>query len=516
MHSTRNQRLRRGAAILTIAALPAVGAAQPADDEIGIAVYVGDAMVKPYWPTPTLVVPERRVPAAKFPAIDIHCHWTIREDPTAMLRAMDERNVLAAVNLSGRWGDDLDRMVGVFGGTDPDRLLTFCNVDFSQAGDPDFAERWTAELRRAHGMGVRGLKVFKTLGLVTRDASGELVAVDDPRLDPIWRTCGEHGMPVLIHTGDPAAFFDPIDEHNERWMQLQRHPDWSFHGPEFPELDEVLAQRDRMMARHPRTTFIGPHIGSAADDLVKAAAMLDANPNLVLDISGRVAALGRQPYSARRFILKYQDRILFGTDRFPGRTNQPRYRIYYRFLETDDEYFQYYDHPFPPTGEWRIYGIFLPDDVLKKVYHDNAARVLGMPTLADLADREPARSAVPDHPRRDELLGTWAHQGEVGFAIERGPDDAVRIRYREDPQNVWDTVVTDVRWEDDTLRFSTHTYFNGAVVNGVRSRPGEHPFHGAQLDVTLEPADKPGRLTLRSRRDESGPTSVYTYLRTAD
>jgi predicted TIM-barrel fold metal-dependent hydrolase len=179
-------------------------------------------------------------------------------------------------------------------------------------------------------------------------------------------------MPVLIHSADPLAFFQPIDRNNERLMQLGRHPDWSFYGPQFPDREEVLAQRNRVLARHPGTSFIGAHLGGNAEDLAALGEVLDRYPNFVVDISGRVAELGRQPYSARRFFLKYPDRILFGTDRYPGRPDQPRHRVYYRFLETQDEYFEYHEHDFPPTGEWRIHGIFLPDDVLEKVYHLNA------------------------------------------------------------------------------------------------------------------------------------------------
>jgi predicted TIM-barrel fold metal-dependent hydrolase len=223
---------------------------------------------------------------------------------------------------------------------------------------------------------VSGLKVFKSLGLTTRDANGALIAVDDPRLDPIWAACGRLGMPVLIHTADPVAFFSAPDECNERWMQLQRHPSWSFHGPAFPSRDELFAQRDRMITRHPGTTFICAHVGSHADDLAAADRFLTAHPNAYVDISGRVGALGRQPFTARAFLIEHQDRVIYGTDRFPGRPDQPRYRIYFRFLETADEYFDYYDHPFPPAGDWRIYGVDLPDDVLRKIYYGNSDRIL--------------------------------------------------------------------------------------------------------------------------------------------
>ncbi|NNF42766.1 MAG: amidohydrolase family protein [Phycisphaerales bacterium] len=343
---------------------------------IGTMVYVNGAAITNYHPTPALRTRRTLVDRAKYPAVDVHCHWEVEADPVAMLAAMDERNVRAAVNLSGGFGDDLDAMLERFHAVDSDRFIIFCNIDFSRIDEPDFGPAAAAAVRAAHAKGVRGLKIFKSLGLRIRDGSGRLVPVDDPRLDPLWAVCGELGMPVLIHTADPVAFFAPIDERNERWMQLKRHPDWSFHGEAFPTRDEVLAQRDRVFARHPGTIFIGAHVGNNAEDLTAAAAALDRHPNLYVDISGRVAELGRQPYTARRFFLDYQDRILFGTDRYPGRADQPRYRIYYRFLETADEHFDYHAHHFPPAGDWKINGLHLPDAVLKKIYHENFDRIL--------------------------------------------------------------------------------------------------------------------------------------------
>jgi predicted TIM-barrel fold metal-dependent hydrolase len=344
----------------------------------GAAIYVGDEMIRGYRPEPMLVTPETAVEKPRYPVIDIHCHWTTRNDAAAMLAAMDDHGIERAVNLSGGWGRGLEATLDIFRTASERRFIIFCNVDFSRIDEPGFGETMADELRAAHEKGAAGLKIFKDLGLKIRDASDTLVPIDDPRLDPIWAVCGELEMPVLIHSGDPAAFFLPIDETNERWMQLKRHPDWSFHGDEFPSRAEVLAQRDRMMKRHRGTTFIGAHLGSSAEDLAALTRTLDEHANFYVDFSGRVAELGRQPYSARKFLIAYQDRVLFGSDRYPGRPDQPRYRVYYRFLETDDEYFDYYDHPFPPTGEWKIYGVFLPDEVLKKVYHDNAARLLGL------------------------------------------------------------------------------------------------------------------------------------------
>lgn len=371
------------ASVLILSSVPSRAqqgqARPPAPDEtdLGPAVFVGDTIIKGYDPTPALVTPVTRVDKPKFPATDVHAHWPVQLDPTRLLAAMDDLGVERAVNLSGGFGPQLDAMLERFHAAAPDRLLIFANLDMRQIDDPAFGPRMADMLRAAHAKGVAGLKIFKNLGLTIKDASGAVVPVDDPRFDPIWAVCGELGMPVLIHSADPIAFFDPIDEHNERWVQLHRHPDWSFHGPAFPSFAEVLRQHDAMIARHPGTTFISAHMGSQAEDLAALGARLARLPNLVVDLSGRVAELGRQPYAARRFLMTWQDRVLYGTDRYPGRPDQPRHRIYYRFLETADEYFKYYDHPFPPTGEWRIYGVHLPDDVLLKIYKTNADRVLG-------------------------------------------------------------------------------------------------------------------------------------------
>jgi predicted TIM-barrel fold metal-dependent hydrolase len=216
------------------------------------------------------------------------------------------------------------------------------------------------------------LKFHKTFGLTYRYSDGRFVPVDDPKLDPIWELCAKYGRPVEIHTADPGAFFTPLDRFNERWHELNEHPNWLFADPKFPKRDELHAERNRVIARHPKTTFICAHFANDAEDLATVGKWLDAYPNMYVDIDARISELGRQPYSARRFLLKYQDRILFGTDTTPGRA---AYRMYYRFLETDDEYFD------PAGGHhrqgfWMIYGIFLPKDVLQKLYLRNAERLL--------------------------------------------------------------------------------------------------------------------------------------------
>ncbi len=346
------------------------------DPQIGVSVYVGNTSIQNYRPKSNLAIKPTPVGQPKYPAVDFHCHWSLEQDPHQMLQAMDNLGIAQAVNLSGGWGPRLKAMLAKFHRVDPERFSIFCNIDFARIDEPGFGPAMVESLVQAHNRGAAGLKIFKSLGLRHRDNRGRLIAIDDPRLDPIWAKAGELGMPVLIHTADPIAFFKPIDCFNERWMQLQRHPDWAFGSDEYPERGELLSQRNRVIARHRQTNFIGAHVANSAEDLATVSAWLEAYPNLYLDISGRIAELGRQPYTARRFCMQYQDRILFGTDRYPGNPRQPRYRIYYRFLETDDEYFNYYDHPFPPAGEWKIYGLFLPDEVLEKVYRGNAQRLL--------------------------------------------------------------------------------------------------------------------------------------------
>ena len=360
------------------------------DPPMGQAIFVGDTVLRPYDPTPALVTETSTVARPKFPATDIHAHWPHAVEPAALLAAMDDLGVERAVNLSGGFGAQLDRMLARYHDAAPGRLVIFANIDFSRVDEPTFGADAVAELERAKARGAAGVKIFKSLGLTVKDRGGRVVPIDDPRLDPIWAACGRLGLPVLIHSADPVAFFQPIDARNERWLQLKRHPDWSFHGPQFPARDEVLAQRDRVIARHTGTTFIGAHLGDNAEDLAALSQRLERFPNFVVDLSAREAELGRQPYTARRFLIRWQDRVLFGTDRYPGRTDQPRHRLYYRLLETDDEYFKYYDHPFPPTGEWRVYGLHLPDDVLAKIYRTNANRVLGW-TVAERTRQGAAR-----------------------------------------------------------------------------------------------------------------------------
>jgi len=336
-----------------------------------------------YRPIPKLVTKATRVDKPRFPVIDAHNHlaepfgggWDKRP-VSQLLDLLDEAHVRMYVDLDGGWGEDiLQRHLDHFKAAAPDRFQVFGGVDWSQwsTHGPRFGE-WAAErLREQARWGAQGLKIWKPFGLHVRDEHGALVAIDDRRLEPLWSTAGELGFPVLIHVADPVAFFDPVDQTNERWEELHAHPDWQFPSPPFPSFMAIMNGLANLVAQHQQTTFIGAHVGCYAENLGWVSALLDRCPNFYIDFSARIAELGRQPYSTRRFFLQYADRILFGTDASP---DLDAYRLYYRFLETDDEYFNYGTAPIPGQGRWSIYGLYLPDEVLQKVYFQNAERIL--------------------------------------------------------------------------------------------------------------------------------------------
>ena len=276
----------------------------------------------------------------------------------------------------------LAERIARYGRQHPSRFVHFTGLAYDAwAERPDFGEMEAQRLEEAAGMGARGIKVWKPLGLRARDPQGHVVAVDDERLDPFWAMAARLDLPVVVHVADPIAFFDPLDERNERWEELDEHPDWHFWPPMseagdeagFAAFDEILAAFDRVIGRHPETTFIGAHVGCASEDLALVSSMLDRHPNYHVDISARMAELGRQPYTARAFFLRHADRILFGTDLG---YDPEMYRLHYRFLETMDESFDYSTEEVPPQGRWQICGLGLPDDVLRKVYADNARRLI--------------------------------------------------------------------------------------------------------------------------------------------
>jgi predicted TIM-barrel fold metal-dependent hydrolase len=326
-----------------------------------------------------------------FPAIDAHNHlgptpfsdgWE-RRTPADLVAALDASNIAAIVDLDGGWGDALRRELEHWGPL-TDRVAVFAGLDYTMWPEhPDFGAVEAARLRDAASVGARGLKVWKLLGLRARDAAGRLVPVDDPRLDPLWATAGAVHLPVIIHVADPIAFFEPLDVSNERYEELRAHPDWHFWPTRtptrramdgFPPFDELIDGLEALVARHPATTFIGAHVGCAAEDLGRVHRMLAAYPNWNIDIAARIGELGRQPYSARELILRWPDRVLFGTDAPP---DPAAWQVYARFLETRDESFPYDPDGGPGSqGRWQIHGLGLPDDVLGAVYAGNARRLI--------------------------------------------------------------------------------------------------------------------------------------------
>lgn len=341
-----------------------------------------DISLSEFHPSSELIVPAHPIARAKYPALDAHNHLPAdrcRANPALLrqlLAEMDALNLGAITNLSGGSGDELQRNLGTLDWAYPGRFVTLCNIDWLGVGAPGWLERTLKQLEADIRAGARGLKVFKELGLHYRDPRGKLVLPDDERIAPIWELAGVLNVPVLIHSADPTAFFKPLDAANERYDQLNRMPEWHFYGPAFPTFMELIEALYRTIAAHPHTTFITAHVGCYPENLGYVSKMLDTYPNMLTDMSARLAELGRAPYSARQWFCSYANRILFGTDG----ADLAEYRAHFRFLETADEYFEYRPGaPFPPTGRWNIYGIGLPDDVLRKVYWENAARVYGLP-----------------------------------------------------------------------------------------------------------------------------------------
>jgi predicted TIM-barrel fold metal-dependent hydrolase len=334
-----------------------------------------------YAPRSELVVAEHHVTRARFPAIDAHNHlgrwlspeWLASVDE--ILSVMDACNIRAIVNLDGMWGEQLEANLERYDRAHPGRFFTFAQLDWSLRTEVDFGHALAEQFRQSVKSGARGLKVWKNLGLHLRDGSGSLIAVDDERLSPVWEAAAELRVPVLIHVADPVAFFRPLDAANERWEELKANPDWHFPSPQFPSFEAIMEQFERLVAQHADTVFIAAHVGCYSENLGWVGRMLDTYANFNVDIGQRISELGRQPYSSRRLFERFPDRILFGTDCFPP--SPEWYAPYFRFLETADEYFNYAaDGEIPGQGRWYIYGIDLPDDVLRRVYFENAARLL--------------------------------------------------------------------------------------------------------------------------------------------
>lgn len=330
-------------------------------------------------PHSELVTPEHPVLRAKYPVIDAHNHITYpgfgwdRRKMEDILAELDGLNVRTVVNLSGEWGETLQRNLAALDQAHPGRFLTYCNLDYEGIGGPGWTERTVKQLEADVRAGARGLKIYKELGLRIVDTAGKLVAPNDPRLFDIWETAGALAIPVTIHSADPVAFFRPLDRFNERWDELHNVPDWHFYGPQFPPFEALMDALYALIEAHPRTNFITAHVGCYPENLGFVSRMMDKYPNFNTDFSARIAELGRAPYSARQWFIQYADRILFGTDHTPSKA---MYQVHFRFLETADEYFSYDVHSaIPGQGRWHIYGVFLPDEVLRKIYYQNAVRL---------------------------------------------------------------------------------------------------------------------------------------------
>ena len=348
-----------------------------------------DLLLKNFRPRNQLKVAEHLRTKAAFPVIDVHTHffYKLRSSQQALddfVAVMDRNRIAVCVSLDGSLNGRLEEHLKFLWSKYKERFVVFANVDWRGDGaeeDPaswachrdGFAERTAKQLAAAVENGVSGLKLFKRFGLQYRNPDGTLIKVDDSRFDPVWRACGELGIPIIVHTADPAAFFQPIDETNERWEELSRHPDWSFHGDDFPLRRELLAARNRVIARHPNTKFIGAHVANYPEDLEVVSKWLDEYPNLYIETASRISELGRQPFTARKFLIQYSDRVLFGTD---GPWPEARLHINWRFFETADESFAYSEKVPPPQGMWQIHGLHLPDEVLQKLYFENACRLI--------------------------------------------------------------------------------------------------------------------------------------------
>lgn len=325
-----------------------------------------------YDPPSTLVVPENPVVRAKFPFVDVHSHhWGLAEkNLDELIAEMDELNMQVVVNLSGRGGERLKLMmdnINKYG--HGDRIINFTNINIQSINDPDWTESTVQQLEYDHSIGARGLKIYKSQGMTNTDSEGKRVKINDPRIAPVWEKCGELGIPVLIHSADPKSFWAPHDSLNERWLELKLRPGRKRDADNPASWETIIAEQHDIFRKHSNTTFINAHMGWYPNDLGKLSRLLDEIPNMYVEIGAVIAELGRQPRMAKKFLTKYQDRVMFGKDSY----RPEEYPTYFRVLETDDEYFPYYKryHAF-----WKMYGLDLTDEVLEKLYYKNAVKVI--------------------------------------------------------------------------------------------------------------------------------------------
>jgi predicted TIM-barrel fold metal-dependent hydrolase len=341
--------------------------------------------LRDFAPASTLVLDAHPTPAARVSAIDVHAHlgrWLTPDgswmapDVHELVRILDAVNVQTVVNLDGRWGAELEENLDRYDRAYPDRFITFCHLNYELLEARDGPSALIRSLEDSVERGARGIKVWKDLGLRVR-VNGERLFVDDARLAPVWDAAGALDLPVLIHTADPIAFFAPVDRYNERVEELIAHPSQSLATEGRAMFDRLLRAFEATVASHPTTTFIGAHVGCYAENLSYVSTLLDRYPNLYIDIGGRAPDLGRQPRAAARLIERHVDRVLFGSDLLP--ISAAGYGLYFRLLETDDEYFPYTpDGEAPPQGRWHISGLALGHESLERLYAENARRLLGL------------------------------------------------------------------------------------------------------------------------------------------
>jgi predicted TIM-barrel fold metal-dependent hydrolase len=346
---------------------------------------LSEIRLRDFVPTSSTVRRETTIERPAAPLVDVHNHlgrwhggsWSVADVP-GLVGEMDEAGVETIVNLDGGWADELEANLDRYDRAHPGRFVTFARVDWSVCDQPGWGDRLAASLLDSARRGAQGLKVWKDVGLRVRDADGELIFLDDPRLQPLWDALAEAQVPALVHTADPAAFFTPLDGRNERLEELLEHPDWHFHGPGFPSLARLLEAFEAVIAQNPRVTVIGAHVGCLAEDLDWVSGMLDRYPSFHVDIAARIAELGRQPRRTQELVRRHPTRILLGTDCFPPRAED--FARYVHFLESADEGFPYDDAEPPSTGRWTISGLALEPAVAARIEGDNARALL--PSLA--------------------------------------------------------------------------------------------------------------------------------------
>lgn len=327
--------------------------------------------IEEYKPKSTLVVPEHIVTKAKYPFIDVHNHQgrLDRAKVQELVKDMDRINMRIMVNLSGGYGERLKETVRAMKAEYPNRFAVFANIDFNGIDEPGYADRAAAQLEQDIKNGAQGLKIFKNFGMDLKDSQGKRVPVDDPRFDKVFEVCAKYKIPVLIHTAEPKPLFEPMTKENERWLELKLYPRRARPPELYPRWEELMAEQHRLFARHPKTIFINAHLGWLGGNLAELGKLLDRLPNVYTEVGAVVEELGRQPRTARAWFIQYQDRVLFGKDTW----RPDEYKTYFRTFETADEYF---DHDRPHHGLWKMYGLDLPDEVLRKFYYKNALKII--------------------------------------------------------------------------------------------------------------------------------------------